>query len=219
VTIDKQGLDSAVKNAIALAFEDTLKRHHVVLRVEATPDDAQVEVDHRRVGKAPAEVEVVPGKRVVTVSAKGYETVSNYVDVPSTTVGTYLYKIKLAQSSQRAFRVDHIEPEGDIDLMIDRFDNSTNAWNYVIAAGLLVGSAALLTPAIYSAARDGDCFERDENGLCNRHVFGVQSTLLMLGGIVALGGGLAFILFEPIEGDPGVSVQAKPTSIAVTGAF
>jgi len=43
--------------------------------------------------------------------------------------------------------------------------------------------------------------------------------LLMLGGVFTLGGGLAFILFEPIEGEPSVSFQAKPTSIAITGKF
>lgn len=202
-----------------LALEDTLARHHVVLRVETTPDNAQVEVDHRGVGKAPAEMDVLPGKRVVTVSAKGYETVSNYVDVPPSTVGQYIYKIKLAQSNKHASGLDKTRTQEDVDLSIDRFDSSASAWNYVIASGLLAASAAMLTPALFNAINDGDCFEEDEYGRCNRYVFGVQSTLLMLGGVFALGGGLAFILFEPIEGEPSVSVQARTTSIEVIGNF
>jgi hypothetical protein len=219
VTIGNQGLDGAVSHAIALALKDTLVRHHVVLRVEAMPDEAQVEIDHRGVGKAPAEVKVVPGKRVVTVSAKGYETVSSYVDVPPSTLGRYIYKIKLAQSSKHASGLDQSKIERDIDLSIDRFDRFASTWNYIIASGLFVGSAALLTPALINAINDGDCYEEDAYGRCNRYVFGVQSTLLMLGGVFALGGGLAFILFEPIKDDPSVSIQAKPTSIAVTGEF
>lgn len=219
VTIGTLGLDRAVSNAIALALEDTLIRHHVVLRVEASPDSAQVEIDHRGVGKAPAEVKVVPGKRVVTVSAKGYETVSNYVDIPASTVGRYIYKIKLAENVKPEAGLDRMHAQSDINLSIDRFDASPSPWNTVIASGLFVASAALLTPALFTAIKDGDCAEQDEYGRCNRYVFGVQSTLFMLSGVFALGGGLAFLLFEPIKVSTNTKVQVKPTSIALTGEF
>ncbi|MBN1652851.1 MAG: PEGA domain-containing protein [Deltaproteobacteria bacterium] len=218
VRIEDRGLNHAVGVAVAEALRDTQVRHHVMLRVEATPENARVEIDHRRVGDAPAVLEIAPGRRVITVSADGYQTESNYVDVPANVTGAYIYKISLSQSREHSPRLEAADSLRG-DPLLDNPSPASSPWNYVIGSGLLVASAALLTPALINAVNDGDCYEKDEFGRCNRYLFGVQSTLLMLAGLVALAGGVAFILFEPIEGNEPITLGFGPSRLKINGRF
>jgi hypothetical protein len=219
VAIDKQTFDGAVEAAIAMALRESQVRHSVAIRIEAMPPDAHIEIDHRWVGSAPTEVEVEPGRRVITVSAKGYDTESKYISVSADATEPRIYKIALTQSAKPVAVQDNGIPGADNNFVTESSKPSPSVWNYIIASGLFVTSAVSLTPAIISAANDGDCYEKDKYGHCDRYHFGVQSTILFISGLVALGGGITMIVLQPIEGEESLAVQANLNSLAVIGKF
>lgn len=233
--VGEAGFDGAMGAAAAMALKDTEKRHLVTLRVEAEPADARVEVDHKRVGLAPAQVEVQPGKRTVTVSASGYVTESDFVEVPDDTSKVVVHRVRLSPDTEFKAGANAADYPPGADPYLDPetgADNSRNAsvWNYVAGGALIAVSIPLTIFPLVTAARQDECYEQDQWGNCKRYDFGTQSSLLLTGGLLALGGGIALIVLRPIAGPdgernsvagngPSLALEASPFSARLRGEF
>jgi hypothetical protein len=219
VPVGDAGLTDAVGAAVAMAINESGKRRAVPVRIESVPEGARVEIDHAPVGVSPVEVEVQPGKRVVTVSASGFVTESEYVDVPGGGAEAFVHRVELSAVGEGAPE----EPApADPVLPPDESPGSKSPWNYVIGGALLAASAPLLGISAYTAIKHGECYEEDGFGRCRRYHFGTQSGLMLAGGAITLAGGLGMVFMAPIResGDsPGVTVTAGPASVGIRGEF
>jgi hypothetical protein len=233
--VGEAGFDGAIGAAAAMALKDTEKRHLVTLRIEAEPADARVEVDHKRAGLAPAQVEVLPGRRAVTVSASGYITESDFVEVPDDTSRVVVHRVRLSPDTKfkaGANAVDYPagpDPYLDLDGEAPASGNAS-VWNYVAGGVLIAASIPLTVFPLVTAARQDECYEQDQWGRCSRYCFGTQSSFLLAGGLLALGGGIALIVLHPIAGPdgernsvagngPSLALEASPFSARLRGEF
>lgn len=212
-------LPTALSRAVDRALEESQIRHQVRLRIESEQKNTRIQVDHRLMGIAPVEVEVLPGKHVITATAKGYQTESQFVQVPAWTEKPFVYRIALTFLAGESAPAGHLCTDCTDNLQKRDLDPPTNVWNYLIASGLFTASAALLIPSLYTAIRQNDCLESDGNGRCERYYFGTQSTLMLIAGLASLGGGLAVTIIEPFEGKESIRLTAQPAAVYLDGRF
>jgi hypothetical protein len=207
--VGKAGFAGAMGAATAMALKDTERRHQVTLRIEAEPDNARVEVDHRRVGLAPAQAEVLPGKRIVTVSARGYVTESDFVDIPEVTSEVVVHRVKLSRDTEDRPVASAVrnadgytaDPGLDLDARGDASPSgNAGVWNYLVGGALIAAAIPLTVFPLVTAAKQDDCYEQDRWGRCSRYDFGAQSSLMLAGGLFALAGGIAVLVVQPIAG-------------------
>ncbi len=230
--VDGAGLANAVGAALALALSESEKRREILLRVEAEPAHAHIEVDHKRVAAVPAEIAVLPGKRIVKVSAEGYVTESRYVDVPAESPQPFVYRVSLSPNTDQTPDTAQTPPAytstATPPLTDDSFESTPqkqdSAWNYIMGGTLAAASVPLLAFPFGTLVAEGECIEEDIQGRCERYEFGTQSALLLAGGLVALGGGVTFLLVKPIKTrrtPPAtqVTLGARPDGLVITGEF
>jgi hypothetical protein len=219
VPVGEAGLTDAVGAAVAMAINESGKRRAVPVRIESTPGGARVEIDHEPVGATPVEVELAPGKRVVTVSAEGFVTESEYVEVPAGGGEALVHTVELSAVGDGAPLIS-----GSADPVLPPDDAATrpSVWSYAIGGVLLAGSAPLLGIPVYTAIKHGECYQEDDLGRCRRYHFGTQSGIMLAGGALTAACGLGMIFVAPIResGDStAVSVTAGPASINISGGF
>ena len=234
--VGESGFAGAMGAASALALKETERRHQVTLRIEAEPDHARIEVDHKRVGLTPAQVEVLPGKRAITVSARGYVTESAFIAIPDDTSQVVVHRVRLSPDTSPptpAASGSHVDPRLDPALAAEAGaspPNPASVWNYLAGGALIAVAIPLTAIPLFIAANHGECYDKDQGGECRRYYFGTKSSLILASGLLALGGGIAFIVIQPIEGpadersktaDTGlrVALEAGPQSIRLRGAF
>ncbi len=221
--LGESDLASALGAASAMALKDTERRHHITLRIEAEPDHARIQVDHKRVGLTPAQVEVLPGKRTITVSASGYVTESDFVEIPEDPSQVVVHTVRLTADTDAPTQTgsdSHFDPRLDPALAAELdADSSTSerasVWNYAAGGALIVVAVPLTVIPLVVAAREGECYEQPGDGRCSRYYFGTQSSLMLAGGLLALGGGVAFIIIRPIDGPS--AEKASPLSFRPKG--
>ncbi len=101
--------------------------------------------------------------------------------------------------------------------VIDPFDEddgdgaAPSTWNYLLGGTLIAASIPLIAIPVFTAAKQGECYEQLGDGRCSRYYFGTQSSLLLTAGVLSLAGGTSLLIFTPIS-----SGGDLPDSVALT---
>lgn len=238
-------LRTAAVKALQEALEDSQQTHEIKVLIESLPMGATVRVDQTLTGTTPAHFSLLPGSHLVSVEAAGFVTRAQYLELPERGMSETRLELKLTHADaqdgheaeppktarrERGPKPKPAAPPVQIALASSAASpaatseatrDTSSSTNYVVAAVLLGIAAPLVANAIYGAATHGSCVgEYDSRGNCSERV-GLGPFFYLSAGLggLALLGGSAFLIFQPLQFDQAGGYALDGAALQLTNRF
>ena len=190
------------------------------LRVEGTPEGAEVLLDDRIVGRVPYRATVIPGRHKLRVREAGYTAFEQQLDVPATDDAHVAQVVVALEPAPIAFSNNDAELRAVADEGEHGRRSSTWLVGPLVVGGLGVVLAGVTTVRL--ATELDSCVNPDDYGLCTqtRTVNTAPVVIAYSLSAALIGGAVVWIVLGSNDGEqPSVSARLGLDHFAISGRF
>jgi hypothetical protein len=189
------------------------------LRVEGTPEGAEVLVDDRIVGRVPYRATVTPGRHKLRVREAGYTAFEQQLDIPTTDDAHVAQVVVALEPAPIAMG----NSGGDLRAVGDSSNERRhNTW---LVGPIVLGGAGLVLAGVTTirlATGLDDCLNPDEYGICTnrRRVNWVPTAIEYSLSAALIGASIAWIIIESKSNEePALTARFGLRELSLAGSF